>query len=170
MNILKHLTVLVILLSVVGCEESSPGPVIDPVQIEIVADQNSVAVNSVIEMALTVENISIPIFGMSCQIGYDGDFLSFNDSTGADAGELFGINSLLFARNEDSTIHLSITLIQGAREISGSGTLCKLRFTGVSAGQSPIEIAGDDLHFFDVYGNEIEFGSVDIENFTVAVQ
>ena len=170
MRLSNQLILLLILIVVTGCDENSPGPVIEPTRMYFTSDNNVLSVGSTVEVEFRIDNLIVPIFALSCQINYNSDVLSFNDSTGTGLGDMFGGDALLFVRDEDSTIHLSLTQIQGEQEIGGSGMLCSFRFSGVSAGQGQIEIVRDELHFYDDEGNEIDYGSVEIGDITLVVQ
>ena len=62
-------------------------------------------------LSLRIENLELPIFGISLRIGYISSMLSFVDSTGFDSGDFFGSNVLAFVEEDnkdDCDIFISV--------------------------------------------------------------
>ena len=121
-------------------------------------------------LSLRIENLELPIFGISLRIGYISSMLSFVDSTGFDSGDFFGSNVLAFVEEDNSVIYLSLVLTQGEEAVSGSGTIGNITFKGYDLGSSEVMIIPSDLHFYDPYGSNIDFIYLEIENATIYVE
>ena len=122
----------------------------------------SVGIDSEASLSIELQRLKEPIFGITMQVNYDSSILSFNDSTGFIAGEYFDNQEIVFVNGEVSSIYMGFSIQQGGIEVSGSGTLCTLIFTGESAGTSEIAISLSNIHYFDSNGNEISIGDFEL--------
>jgi hypothetical protein len=83
---------------------------------------------------------------------------------------MFNQSAISFAQKNNSTIHLSVSQINGETSASGSGTVGTLTFRAQSQGSSPISIQTDELKFYNANGNEINITGLEIESATIFVQ
>jgi hypothetical protein len=119
-------------------------------------DDVSLSIGDQISLQLIARNLSDSIFAISAQISYNDLVLSFSGMTETATGDFFGSDAIQFTQDTLSVLHLSISRIQGQPEVSGSGTICTLRFTGKTSGSSLIELLPDQLEFYNDEGHRIE--------------
>jgi len=157
--IIFSLYLVVILL--ISCDKNSTEPDESIPKIYFTPDNVSLAVGEEVTISLRVENLP-PIFGMSLRIIYDDAVVSFSDSLGVERGDFFGQDAIMFVRDNNSVIHLSVTQIQGEGEVDGSGVVGTFTFTGLAAGNCEVRVLEDELEVYDCEGNGIELLVIDV--------
>jgi len=170
MNRFKLIIGAVCIIYFVGCS-SSTEPMNGPsANIFFTPNEVNTTIGETLLVSLEISELSEAIFGMSLQIGYDSTYISFSDTSGIESGDFLGADAITFSRISDSIIHLSITRIQGQESVSGSGVICTLPIVGKTIGNSSIRILRDDVHFFNVVGDELEIPGLETQNADVMVQ
>jgi len=144
-------------------EESSTKMSFSPANISLAVGEDS-------NIKLNIENCTKSIFGMSIRIEYDNSVVSFSHSDGLILGDFLGQNAIIFTKDHNSVIHMTLSLTQGQTEVSGSGVLDILTFTGKTTGNCILQIFSEDLHFFDSEGNLVFLESIELETSTITVQ
>jgi len=122
------------------------------------------------QISLDFHDFNADIFAVSMQISCDSSIASFNESTDFTSGDFFGQDAVIFVRNENDTIYLTLSLIQGTTPVKGSGTLANFNFTGNSAGSTTLIPSENQLYFYDEDGNDIEILNLTIESAAIEVQ
>jgi hypothetical protein len=133
-------------------------------------DEVTVAVGQPIELNLKIGSLADSIFAASLQIGFSDAVVSFADSAGFVPGDFFGDQAVGFAQDSTSILHLSITRTQGQSQVIGSGSLGTLHFNARAAGTTSVQIAIDQLHFYNASGSEITVPDIEIHSATLHVQ
>lgn len=164
------IAVILPLVLLSGCSDTSTEPEPEPRPgIFITPSTASLALGQRTDFLLSVENLSPPVFAVSLQISFDDSVLSGSDSLYPAASGFFGPNAVSFAQAEDSTVHVAISRVQGQTQVSGSGSLCQLRFTGRATGSCRLEIVPAELRFYDSLGTVIAIPDLEIRAATVSV-
>jgi len=91
-------------------------------------------------------------------------------STGFVAGTMFDQSAVSFVQRNGSTIHLSMSQLNGQISTSGSGTIGTLTFHANAIGNSVIGILQDELYFYDSNGANITIDDLKIESASINVQ
>jgi hypothetical protein len=159
------------LLLSAGCQsESSTEPPPDSGQrLRFTPDDVAVSIAQQAALRLMVENLTDSVFAISLQISYADAVVSFAGLAGAEPGDFFGGESLRFVQDTLSVLHVTVSRIQGQTEVSGSGTIGILQFTGRAPGDCVIEVLPDRLEFYDSQGRAIEVPELEIKTATVHV-
>ena len=167
---MKYLAIILSIVILFGCETSTdpeqpiPKMYLSPGSVTISVGEQS-------EIALKILNIPESVFGMSLQLDYDNTVLAFSDSLGLSVGEFFGQNAVVvFVKEENSKIYLTFSKIQSENPASGSGTICTLTFTGISAGSSVIQLAQNIFNFYDSAGETITMSDLTYVGTAITVQ
>jgi hypothetical protein len=164
-----YLGILIIMLSVMGCGKKSTKPTPEIPKLIMTVDNSSIDVGQSSILIITLKNFSDPIFAISLQLTYDHSILSFSDSLDFEAGDFLGSNVITFVRGENSIIHLSITKLQDQSGASGSGVIGLLHFSGAVSGISDLNIARENLHFYDSSGELIDMSNLEIGSAQIQV-
>jgi hypothetical protein len=167
--LLKSAVFIVIALSIQGCGKNSsePTPVVS--KLILTTDNSNINTGQSSILTMKLENITEPIFALSLRLTYDNSIISFSDSSGFEAGQYLGSDILSFVRVNNSTIHLSISKLQGQNGSSGSGIVCLLHFYGISSGTSDLQIAIENLHFYDSEGALLDLSNLEIGSARIQV-
>ncbi|HBC46727.1 MAG TPA: hypothetical protein DEO84_06635 [candidate division Zixibacteria bacterium] len=164
-----YLGILIVMIAVMGCGKKSTKPTPEIPKLIMTVDYSNIGVGQSSILTITLENIGDPIFAISLQLTYDHSILSFSDSLDFEAGDFLGSNVIAFVREESSIIHLSITKLQGQSGASGSGIICLLHFNGAVGGISDLNIARDNLRFYDSSGELIDMPNLEIGSAQIQV-
>lgn len=166
----------IFLLSMVflcGCSEDSSDDPVSPATNPMVILQPSastVAVGGETDLALSVQNLTPPVFAITMQIRFDAAVLSCADTLMSAASGFLGSDVISFAEVADSTVHLALTRVQGQTQVEGSGALCALRLTGIASGSSTVRILPSELQFFDSLGAAVSIPDLETSSATITVQ
>ena len=166
---MKKLFILIISILFYTCTISSDPNEADP-NISLSPATSELSVGGQSSLSLMIQDNQKAIFGISLQIDYNNSVLNFSDSTGFATGDLFDQNAVKFVRKNGSTIHLSISQLNGQNSASGSGTICNLTFNAATLGNSNVEIKQNDLLFYDSKGDEITIPNLKIESASISVK
>jgi len=165
---MKKIIILIVAISLFACSTSTESDT-DP-KIYLTPASANVSIGGQTSVDIVIEDNQKSFFGISMQISYDNTKLSFIDSTGFVAGAMFDQSAISFAQKNGSTIHLSLTQLNGLASTSGSGTVGTLTFQAIAAGNSVIDFQEDDLIFYDSNGSEIKISALDVESAAITVQ
>jgi len=147
-----------ILFEIFACSETT-GPQAEP-KISF-SPQNVTMVNgAATEISLEISGLSTEIFALSFQIKYDAAILSFNENSGFTAGDFFEQNEISLIKVNGDKIHVSLSLTRSIQSLKGSGNLGTFIFSGISVGNSSIELDESELVFYDTSGNPIEIADL----------
>jgi cohesin domain-containing protein len=165
---MKKLIILIVSILLYSCSNSSdPEP--KPTILLSPASSN-ISLGAQTELNIVIQDNQKSIFGISMQIDYNGSMLNFIDSTGFVAGNMFDQGAVSFIQRNGSTIHLSLSQLNGQLSANGSGTVGTLKFQANTAGNSVVSILQDELYFYDSIGDEIAISGLIIESASVMVQ
>ena len=167
MRYFKFIILLTILFA--GCGDDTTKPEETVPTFALTPDALSIIVGQEGDLALQIKDFDVSIFGISMRVAYDSSNVSFSKSTGFAAGDFFGSDIIAFVQEESSLIFLTVTLQQGQQEVSGTGDLGEITFTGKSPGSGTVEIISSELIFYDSDGNEVIVQGLEIEFATVTV-
>ena len=166
---MRYLAIILSIVFFFGCETST-----DPEQpihkMYLSPGSATISVGGQSEISLKIQNIPDPVFGMSLQLDYNNTILVFSDSLGLSEGEFFGQNVVVFVKEENSKIYLTFSKIQNESLASGSGTICTLTFTGISAGSSVIQLTQNIFTFYDSAGETITMSDLTYVGTAITVQ
>ena len=129
----------------------------------------AISTNDSLDISLKLNDNETPIFGIYLKIDYDSLFLSFDDESGFSTGNYFGENKITFVHEENNSIFLTNTLIQGEPRKSGSGLIGTFTFLPKLGGTTEIKIDEQQLEFYDEIGEIIEIEKIQTNHFTVEV-
>lgn len=168
---MKHLFVLFLglLLFIVGCKKNNdtqPEPV---TAVSFSPGEMSISTGHEAEVELVAENLPSPFFALTMSMSYDTSIVSFSDTSGWTAGNLFSSSAIAFVHADSSIIGLALTCRRGTVIESGSGSLGRLRFIGIAAGSDTIRISTDKFHLYDSTGVEIDHSGVSIGSAIIRV-
>ena len=152
------------LIFLISCEEEIALPTLS-----LTPESLSIDIGSVGGLTLQIEDLEVPIFGISLRIVYDSTSVSFTDATGYGEGFFFGSETVTFIKDTSSAIHIATTLISG-EGVSGSGILYTLEFEGKSQGSHLVEILPNFLFFYDSSGSKITIPNLIISSATINVE
>ena len=155
-----HIFTMLVFL-IVGCDEETNSH--DPV-LRFIPDNLSIGLEQEGVLTLNIEDLGKSIFGISMQIIFNSEIISFSDSIGFIPGDFFGTEKITFVHEESATIHLTIALKQGSSEVQGSGDIGTLTFIGRALGTSSVDVIPSDIHFYNSDGE-----LTNIENLTTGV-
>ena len=165
---MKKIIFLVLPILYLACANSTePDP--EP-KIFLSPASANVTVGNTIDLNIVVEENQTSFFAVSMQITYNNTLLNFDDNNGFNRGSLFDQSAIVFAQNNGSVIHLSVSQVKGQTSTSGSGVIGTLRFSATSSGNSPIRINQDELIFYNSQGNEINIPDLEIKAASISVQ
>ena len=119
---------------------------------------------------LNIKNLKQAIFGISMRIDYLPYLVSFDDSQDFSVGNYFGQEIISFIKTNSSSIYLTISLVQGQNAKGGSGYLGEFVFKAMKKGSGYIEIAPDEVYFYDATGNSISIPDMVINDAVVSIQ
>jgi len=167
---MKYIIFVFCLILISGCSNDSTEP--EELQPALFFSQSytSITVGGQANLSLEIQNLTESVFGVSFQMQYDSSIVSFNESSGMSSGDFFGQDAIVFVKDNDTNIHITIAQIQGQSEVSGSGIFSTFTFIGKLTGNCTIEIIPEDLHFYDVNGNIVELQDLAFESATIIVQ
>lgn len=144
-----------------GCgDKSTGGDETKTPQLYFSPGSATVSVGGKTDVQLLLADLSPSIFAVALQINHNDAVTAFPESLGFAAGTLFGTDAVYFAQADGSTVHLSVSRIQGQASVGGSGLVGTLTFGGRAAGSDTLRIPTDDLHFYDSTGTEITVPSL----------
>jgi len=162
-----NILLVCIVFAILGCESDNTVQGHQPVNsLHFSPDVVTLSPNDSARVSLVISGLSTNIFGMSFQIVCDSTVISFISEP--EAGDFFGQEEISFSRTTESTIHMSITNIQGNAPVNGSGTICTLYFSGQSEGDCLIHLLRDELRLYNSAGIEIE--NLDLELSSAIIQ
>jgi hypothetical protein len=166
---MKKLIILIVSIIFYTCSTSSDPNEADPT-ISLSPAASEVSVNGQSTLSLMIQDNQKSFFGISLQVDFNNSVLNFSDSTGFTPGDLFDQNAVNFVRKNGSTIHLSMSQLNGQSSANGSGKICTLTFSAAALGNSIVEINQNDLLFYDSNGNEITIPNLKIGSASVTVK
>jgi len=166
---MKYLAIILSIVIFLGCNKNT-----EPEQLEykmyISSGNSTIAIGEQSEITLQILNIPQPVFGMSLQLDYDSSIIGINDSLGFSNGDFFGQNAIAFAKEEESKIYLSFSKVQGESPASGSGKICTITFTGITAGSSLVQFLYGEINYYDSAGEIIPMSNLNYESIEIIVQ
>jgi len=165
---MKKIIILIVAISLFACSTSTESDT-DP-KIYLTPASANVSIGGQTSVDIVIEDNQKSFFGISMQISYDNTKLSFIDSTGFVSGEMFSQSAISFAQINGSTIHLSLTQINGENNTSGSGTVGTLTFQANATGNSIVGFLEDELNFYDSNGAKVSISGLDTESASITVQ
>ena len=153
------------LVFILSCDEP-----VEPDPLLVFESSNSfIQNNEEFEIILKLNDNNTPIFGIYIKIDYESTILLFDDESGFSAGNYFGENKITFVHEENNSIFLTNTLIQGEPRKSGSGLIGTFTFLPKLGGTTEIKIDEQQLEFYDEIGEIIEIEKIQTNPFTVEV-
>ena len=152
------------LIFLISCEEEIVLPTLS-----LTPESLSIDIGSVGGLTLQIEDLEVPIFGISLRIAYDSTGVSFAGSTEFGEGYFSSSETVTFIKDTSSAIHIATTLTSG-EGVSGFGILYTLEFEGKSEGSHLVEILSNFLFFYDSNGSKITISNLTIESATVNVE
>ena len=152
-----------------GCGKNGANSVATNPKILFSPPHLSLTIGAQKQLNLNLQNLDPSIFALSLQIAYNDSFLAFDDALGADKGDFFDPEAILFVKQDSSIIHLTLTQIQGRGEVQGSGVLGVFTFTGKATGSSAISMLAGETHFFNAGGSEITIPDLEFEAAEITV-
>jgi Cohesin domain len=166
---MKKIIYLVLLLLLSGCADETNKSDEFSLHVRLQPEDVSINQGDAIWVEIMIEECTQPIFGISMQVEYDEDLLSFADSTSVMTGDFFGDNGITFAGEENGVIHLTMSLVQGDTLLDGNGTLCSLRFNAVNVGEAAINLLSEEISVYDAEGNLLEIEFLETANTIISV-
>ncbi|MDP8229451.1 MAG: hypothetical protein P9M15_08370 [Candidatus Electryoneaceae bacterium] len=140
-----------------SCGNNTTEPVnLEPFRIYFTPDSINLAEDEQTNVTMAISELAESIFGLCLQMTYDSTVVKFSDTLDVEIGDFFGPNAIAFIHSSNSTLHLSITKIQGQEAVSGSGDICVFPITGKAVGDCRIQIVTDEARFYSSSGDEIE--------------
>ena len=136
--------------------------------INLTPHDTTIGVNETVDVEMDFKGLSDSIFAISMQVIYDNSILSFDDSTGYNLGDFFD-DVISFINEDSSSIYFSITLMQGATMVDGSGKIISFEFQGIAPGSSEIEVLSSDTQFYDAQGNEVSISNLEFSSSEINV-
>jgi hypothetical protein len=164
----KLFILMIILIQYNGCSDTGTAPVPDPT-ISLLPESVTISNNSHTEITVNISNFTQEIFAISMQLNFDTDILSFDENSGFSVGDFFSQKEIILVRQVDNNIHFSISLMQGAPPIKGTGTLCKFALHGVAIGNCILSINETELFFYDTAGNPKGIANLQIGSSSISV-
>ena len=152
------------LIFLISCEEEIALPTLS-----LTPESLSIDIGSVGELTLQIEDLEVPIFGISFRIAYDSTGVSFAGSTEFGEGYFSSSDIVTFLKDTSSAIHIATTLTSG-EGVSGSGILYTLEFEGKSEGSHLVEILSNFLFFYDSSGSKVTIPNLTIKSATINVE
>lgn len=166
---MKKIIILVISVTLLACstsDEPDPKP-----RLYLSPGSSTVSIGEQVNLDLKIENNQKSIFGISLQMNFESSSLSFVDSSGFVAGNMFDDQTAIsFVQTNGDNIHLAISKLNGQVSTSGSGKIGTLTFSATSSANSDIVINQDELFFYDYHGTKITIPELAIGKATVQVQ
>ena len=152
------------LIFLISCEEEIALPTLS-----LTPESLSIDIGSVGGLTLQIEDLEVPIFGISLRIAYDSTGVSFAGSTEFGEGYFSSSEIVTFLKDTSSAIHIATTLTSG-EGVSGFGIHYTLEFEGKSEGSHLVEILPNFLFFYDSNGSKVTISNLTIESATVNVE
>ena len=153
------------LVFILSCDEPE-----EPEPLLVFESSNSfIQNNEEFEIILRLVDNNTPIFGIYIKIDYESTILLFDDESGFSVGNYFGENKITFVHEENNSIFLTNTLIQGEPRKSGSGLIGTFTFLPKLGGTTEIKIDEQQLEFYDEIGEIIEIEKIQTNPLIVEV-
>jgi len=149
--------------------ESSTEPDEQVNKLFLSAEKTSISVGEQNTIFLKVQNLPKSIFALSLQFDYDNSILKLSETATVTNGDFFNQDAILFAKENNSTVHCSISQIKGDDLVTGTGTICSFVFEGKSTGSSVMQIDKTTVHFYDSEGDEISISDLKFQAASVSV-
>jgi len=167
---MKYIVFILCLILISGCSNDSTEPEEQQPVLFFSESSTTITVGEQTNLSLEIEDFTESVFGVSFQVQYDSSIISFNESSGLSSGDFFGQDAIIFVKDNNSNIHITISQIQGQNVVSGSGVFNTFTFNGKSFGNCTIQITPEDLHFYDINGNIIELQDLEFKSAIINVQ
>jgi len=158
--------IVMIFVFIFSCDEPLPP---DPSLI-LNSQSSAIIPNEEFDISLELKDNGTPIFGIYVKIDYDSSFLSFSDTTGFAVGNYFGGNNITFAKEENGSVFLTITLTQGEEKKSGTGLLGSLTFSPKLEGTTAMSIDEEELEFYNDFGDIIEIINIETKSLLIEIK
>jgi len=166
---MKYFVLFLFMFIIFSCD-SNTEPETEVQKMYLSASNTSISVGVQTEIILKILNIPEPVFGISLQLEYDNSIINFSESNGLTVEDFFGLNVVSFVKDENSKLYLTFSKIQGESLASGSGDICKLTFTGISAGSSSIQFLPYEIYYYNSVGELITISGLEYEGVTIEVK
>lgn len=157
-----RLIILLMIVAALSCSKKSTEPLPQYPKLSFAPANLEISSNQSTRVNMRIDNFTQLLFGASFQITFNSSKISVADSLASVNESIFGGNTIRFIRVDSSTVHLSITRIQGDDPVSGSGIICGLHITGNEPGVCSLAIAPDELYFYDIDGDIVTIDSLEI--------
>jgi hypothetical protein len=165
MKILYNIAFLICLVSILfyGCGGKASNPETSAIpKLLLTLDNSSKSIGQTVNLSLEFQDMQDSVFGISLQLDYDNSIVTFDDSTGITPGDFLGNNILQFARDVDSSVHISLTKLRGQAGSSGSGAIATLTFIASNTGNFVFGIESANINLYDSDGNTINISTLEI--------
>lgn len=153
---MKLVMIMIMLVLLMGCALDDVATVESKIELTPYLEESSASVGEDVVLQILVDECTEPIFGLSLQLDYDENYLSYDNQSEIVPGEIFSENSLMFIQAENGIVHISITLLQDEEAVKNTGMLCQLTFYCEAAGITELTIIQDTINAYDQNGNLIE--------------
>jgi len=159
------------LIVLIGCQKNPADTIVKPYpRLFFAPSVVDIAIGQPARLNLKLEGVKEAVFALSLRLSYADSIIAFPDSAGLQAGDYFAPGALVFARAENSILHLSISSLQTQPAAGDSNTVCSIVFCGLATGSSPIRILPDQLDFYDMEGENINLPALEISAAVINVR